>query len=296
MAPLVLVTRPEPQATQWAQALCSQGLNAASLPLMATQAPPQATAVHRLWQELANGGRRALGPWRALMFVSPAAVTWFFAQRPSSLVGLTAWPQEVWLMAPGLGTTQALTQALQAEGLGPAQIFHPPVDAAQFDSEHLWPVLAPLAWQGQRVAILSGGDGEQARGRQWLSQQWQAAGAEVHTVHTYQRGPGLWTPRQQALARQAWADPAGHVWLSSSSDALGLLHTHHLPLLWAPQGSQGAQDARGTTLAPVSATPAHRLLVTHPRIAEAAALWGWTDVTTCPPTLDAVRATLGQTD
>ncbi len=280
MAPLVLVTRPEPQATQWAHALATQGLNAASLPLMATQAPADATAVHRLWQELAQALEPGLRPrWRALMFVSPAAVAWFFAQRPP-LPGLGAWPAGVLLAAPGLGTAQALQDALSAAQLGPADVLHPPADAAQFDSEHLWPVLAPWDWRDQAVAIVSGGDSEQARGRQWLSQRWQAAGAQVHTVLTYQRGPGAWTPAQQALARHAWQDPTQHIWLSSSSEALGLLHTYHLPALW-PHG-----------VAAVPATPAHRLLVTHPRIAEAAAPWGWTDIATCPPTVDAVATAL----
>jgi uroporphyrinogen-III synthase len=282
MAPLVLVTRPEPQATQWAQALVTQGLNAASLPLMATQAPADASAVPGLWHALAQPLERGERPsWRALMFVSPAAVAWFFAQRPP-LPGLRAWPAGVLLAAPGLGTAQALQEALRAAQLGPADVLHPPADAAQFDSEHLWPVLAPWDWRDQAVAILSGGDSELARGRQWLSQRWQAAGAQVHTLLTYQRGPGTWTPDQQALARRAWHAPADHIWLSSSSEALGLLHTHHLPSLW-PQAAVA-----------VPATPAHRLLVTHPRIAEAAAPWGWTDILTCPPTLDAVATTLLQ--
>ncbi len=297
MPPLVLVTRPEPQASQWADSLRQLGLPAQALPLMSTRAAAQPEAVRRLWRELFQDGAladQAAQPtapaspgaaprWRALMFVSPAAVHWFFAQRPQPGSGTSAlpaptWPAHTLLIAPGLGTARALHEALQAAHLGPAQVLHPPADAEQFDSEHLWPVLKALDWQGQQVAILSGGDAEQAKGRQWLTLRWQDAGAQVHTVLCYQRGPAQWTPAQQALARQAWTQPARHLWLCSSSEALALLHSHQLPALWPESPESDVQ----------AVTPAHRLLATHPRIAEAAAHTGWVDIGTCPPTLDAV--------
>jgi uroporphyrinogen-III synthase len=284
MATTVLVTRPEPQASEWAQALQQAGLQAHPLPLMATAAPADATALTRLWQELAADAVQ-VGPrprWRALMFVSPAAVHWFFQQRPPAL-SWPCWPAGTCLAAPGLGTAQALQQALAAcmpQGAPGATVLHPSADAAQFDSEHLWPVLASIDWRGQRVAILSGGDAEQARGRQWLTSQWQAAGAQVDTVLTYQRGPSDWPPGQARLAATAWAAPADHIWLASSSEAIGLLHTHHLP----PLGPSAAS--------PCLATPGHRLLATHPRIADSARAWGWQDITLCAPTLESVIQTL----
>lgn len=284
MPPLVLVTRPEPQASQWADSLRQLGLPAQPLPLMSTRAAPSPDAVQRLWHELLRDGPPR---WRALMFVSPAAVHWFFAQRPqpdghASSQQAHTWPEHTLLIAPGLGTTRALHEALQAAHLSPAQVLHPPADAEQFDSEHLWPVLKHLDWQGQHVAVLSGGDAEQAKGRQWLTLRWQEGGAQVHTVLCYQRGPAQWSPAQQALARQAWAQPAKHLWLCSSSEALALLHSHQLPALW-PENTPEANAADARAL-----TPAHRLLATHPRIAEAAAQIGWADIGTCPPTLDAV--------
>ena len=282
MTRTVLVTRPEPQASQWAQALRDQGLLAMPLPLMSTVAPTDAAPVQRLWQTLHSEALAPASPpgWRALMFVSPAAVQWFFAQRPADLAP-APWPVQTWLAAPGLGTAQALRQALTALP-GPAPgacagpvLLHPPADAAQFDSEHLWPVLAPLDWSGQHVAIISGGDAEQAKGRQWLTARWQSAGAQVHTVLTYQRGPSTWSPDEQALARRAWQAPEAHTWLCSSSEALQLLQTHHLPALGLAQPPQG-----------------HRLLATHPRIAEVAHTLGWQNVETCAPTLEAVSAAL----
>ncbi len=279
MATTVLVTRPEPQASQWAQAMQQAGLIAQPLPLMATQAPADTTPITRLWHELAaEATLPAPRPrWRALMFVSPAAVQWFFAQRPLEL-RWPGWPSGTCLAAPGLGTAQALDQALSAWLPQPhgATLLHPPADAAQFDSEHLWPVLAPIDWAGQQVAILSGGDAEQARGRQWLTAQWQSAGARVATVLTYQRGPGVWSPDQARLATEAWQAPGAHLWLASSSDGLALLHTHHLPGLSPPSAS------------PCLATADHRLLATHPRIADSARAWGWQDIRLCAPTLASV--------
>ncbi|MEY4765371.1 MAG: hypothetical protein RI907_2044 [Pseudomonadota bacterium] len=288
MAPTVLVTRPEPQASRWAAALRQAGLQAHALPLMATQAAAQPGPVHALWRDLAADLARpkpSTPRWRALMFVSPAAVQWFFQQRPAELPPL-AWPADTWVACPGLGTAAAVQEALKhASGPAPT-VLHPAADAEQFDSEHLWPVLAERDWSGQRVAIVSGGDAEQAQGRRWLTERWQAAGAEVVTVLTYQRGPAPWSPQQAQLARTAWLQPASHVWLASSSDALALLHTHHLPALAAPAATEAQR-----------ATPGHRLLATHPRIAENALTWGWQDIALCAPTLDAVvRSLQGRSD
>lgn len=279
MPPMVLVTRPEPQASLWAAQLRNAGLSAQALPLMATQAAADPGAVRDLWHQLRAQAPGRTPSWRALMFVSPAAVHWFFRQRPAD-APQAPWPVATWLACPGLGTAQALRDALREawpEALGDAAptVLHPPADAPQFDSEHLWPVLQPLDWSRQRVAIVSGGDADQAQGRRWLTERWQAAGAEVHTVLTYQRGPSVWSPAQSALAEQAWAQPQDHLWLVSSSDALQLLHTHHLPALLAAP-------------APEPATPLHRILTTHPRIAERAASWGWREVLCCAPTQDAI--------
>ncbi len=283
MLPTVLVTRPEPQASAWARQLCDAGLPAVALPLMATEGAADPTAVHALWHALAADAATAdpASPsWRALMFVSPAAVQWFFQQRPAELAAMP-WPSGTWLACPGLGTAQALHTALAAlpPGATPPPGLPPPADAEQFDSEHLWPVLATRSWLGQRVAIISGGDAEQATGRQWLTERWQAAGAQVHTVLTYQRGAARWTPAQRDTALRAWQHPGEHLWLASSSDALRLLHATHLPALLGLAPGPSLRAGAG-----------HRLLTTHPRIAEQAQALGWQDVQGCPPTLAGVIA------
>lgn len=266
---LTLVTRPEPQASGWAEALAAQGVAAQALPLIAIDAPPQAAAVVHLWRTLAQQ--------RLLMFVSPAAAEWFFRLRPSDAPEgspAPAWPTQTLVAAPGPGTAQAVLALGAAAGLTPHSMVSPPEHSAQFDSEALWPLLAPMDWQGQRVGIVSGGDTTGARGRTWLTEQWRRAGAHVEAVQAYQRGPGAWTPAQQTLAQQALAAPQTHVWLLSSSQAIDHLVTHHLPALGPAS--------------PPPDWPRMRALCTHPRIAEHAAAHGFGEVRQCAPTVAAV--------
>ena len=257
---LALVTRPEPQASAWAQSLCEAGLPAKALPLIGIAAPEDVTAVQLLWRQLPD--------IRALMFVSPAAVEWFFRLRPTD----ATWPASVLATAPGPGTAKELLAQGAPVGLTSEQIISPGPDAAQFDSETLWPLLAPLNWERQRVCIISGGDGQEARGRTWLSEQWRARGAEVQAVLTYQRGPASWSPEQTELARLALTRPQQHVWLLSSSEALGflallsrsLLHIHPPP--W----------------------PDLHVMATHPRIAERARELGIRQIIQTRPDLNEV--------
>lgn len=256
----VLVTRPEPQASIWAADLDSNGLDAHALPLIAIEGPADPAPVRQTWQDMASQ--------RLLMFVSPAAVEWFFRLQPAGC----HWAEHTLAATPGPGTAQALIQAGAACGLRPGQILCPDVQSSQFDSEALWPVLAPLDWASQQVSIISGGDQAEARGRTWLAEQWRARGASVASVLTYQRTPGEWTPAQQALASQAWQTPAAHIWLFSSSQAIDHLVEHHLP-------------ASGQ---PVPDWSAVRAVVTHPKIAERCRALGMQRLTATRPTLAAV--------
>lgn len=252
-----LVTRPQPQAESWVQSLQQQGIPAKALPLIDIGAPEQPEAVSAIWHNM-----RA---YRALMFVSPAAVQWFFRQRPEHV----HWCATTWAAAPGPGTAKALLTQGGDLGLTPDRLLTPAHDAAQFDSEHLWPILSQHDWSQQTVGILSGGDNQEAKGRTWLTRQWQACGATVHTVLTYQRGPARWQAHEQALAATAWREPHRHIWMFSSSEALGFLKD-----LAAASGG-----VPWTKL---------RALTTHPRISETARSLGIEDIIECRPDLDEV--------
>lgn len=259
----VLVTRPEPQASQWAHALQAEGIDAHALPLMSIEGPAQVEPVQTLWRELALA--------RLVMFVSPAAAQWFFQLRPPHL----RWTPGTLAAAPGPGTAHALLQAGACAGLRAEHLLHPDADAAQFDSEHLWPLLAPLDWSGQAVWIISGGNQHSPKGRAWLREQLQARGAHVTPLLTYQRLPARWKPEDQALAHAACLQPRQHTWLFSSSEAID-----HLPALLAANGDNGAPWA------------AWRAVATHPRIAERAASAGFGEVLQARPTTDSVAQAL----
>lgn len=251
-APAVLVTRPREEAQRWVDQLQAAGVPAEALPLIDISPVLDAAALAALWQQLDRCA--------ALMFVSGNAVGQFFAGAPRP------WPPQLRCLAPGPGTARAL----RAQGVPAALIDSPPEQAAQFDSEALWQVIAGRPWQGQRVLIVRGLSGEEAgsSGRDWLAQQLRALGAEVEAVAVYRRGAPRFDDRQRA--RMAAAQDDGSLWLFSSSEAIG-----HLP---ADLDWRRAQA-----------------LATHPRIAEAARRAGFGRVVQSRPTLADVLASIEST-
>lgn len=269
----VIVTRPVPEATAWQQALRAAGWPAQALPLITIGAPADQQVQQRL--------EHARAHWLeadAIMFVSATAVQHFFSaavQVPQGACVRTRF----W--APGPGTARVLARALAARGLGSDAIDAPAADAAQFDSETLWPVVAPQLQPGRRVLIVRGASRDASaqpnnaaagqtlagQGRNWLIQQCQTAGAQVDACVAYERCAPSVTPAVQAQLRDAAAP--GSVWLFSSSEALAHLRS------MAPHG----RWAQATALA------------THPRIAATAraAGFGWV-VQTRPALPDVLRA------
>jgi uroporphyrinogen-III synthase len=233
-------------------ALRAHGVQAEALPLIDIGRPADDTPVHDAWQHL---------PAFALaMFVSPNAVARFFACRPAGAV----WPSGLLAGSPGPGTSAALLAA----GVPPALVVQPDAAAPQFDSEALWERLAALrAWQGASVLVVRG-----EGGRDWLAQTLAGQGARVQCVQAYRRVAPTLDSAGQALLAQALAHPAGHLWLFSSSEAIG-----HLAGL-APPGTDWRQA---------------RAVVSHPRIAATAAAAGFGQVQQVRPTLQAVLEALG---
>ena len=252
MALRLLVTRPQPQADSWVERLRAQGVDAQALPLLAIDAVADKGALQAAWHDLK---RYALA-----MFVSPNAVSHFFAARPVTSIA-SAWPAATRAAATGPGTLQALHSA----GVPPALCVAPPPDAAQFDSTALWARLRGETWIGRNVLVLRG-DG----GRDEFAAHLRQAGASVHFVQAYRRGPAALGAAERRLLDAALAQPQRHVWWLSSAEAVGYL----------PQFAPGA-DWR-----------AARALASHPRIAARARDIGFGHVFEAPPTLDAVRDSL----
>ncbi|MFN0186150.1 MAG: uroporphyrinogen-III synthase [Aquabacterium sp.] len=244
----VLVTRPQPQADEWVQALRARRCDAVALPLLRRVAAQGGAAVAQAWAGLCSAAPPSLA-----MFVSPGAVSAFMAARPAA----TGWPAGVRAAATGPGTSAALRGA----GLPPEMIVEPDAQAGQYDAEALWRQLAVEDWRG-RAVLLVRGEG----GRDWLSAQWRAAGATVMPVDAYRREAPAWSAAEQAQAAQAVREPARHLWLFSSSQAVA-----QLPGLMPGAGWGQAHS-----------------LATHPRIAEAARAAGFGQVAECRPLVDEV--------
>jgi uroporphyrinogen-III synthase len=248
----VVVTRPQPQANAWVSQLVDRGVNAVALPLLQTLPPPDASAVQAAWRDLTT--------FQGAVFVSPAAVQAWMSAKPEG----TVWPASVWAAAPGPGTAAALAAHQVTTLHAPAK------EAPQFDSEALWAALPAQSWQGQRILIVHGG-----AGREWLTQQWQAQGAQVHKVQAYQRQAATLDDAQRATFRQALDDAKGHAWLFSSSEIVDIMVKHAQPL--------GAEASLAGSTA----------LCTHPSIAaRARALESW-HVHEVQPTVDALVSWVG---
>ena len=255
----LIVTRPAAQAMPWVVALQALGLDAQALPLIDIAPPRDLAPVRAAWRAL---DAMALDSLRQdsqalVMFVSANAVEHFFAARPTGL----EWPATLLAGSTGPGTTAALRAA------GVPHIEEPAADAPQFDTEALWARLALRRWQGARVWVVRGEDG-----RDWLADTLRAQGAEVAFVAAYRRVPPVLDAAGRALLAAARAKPEQHLWLFSSSQALG-----HL------QALSGAGD-----------WSAALAFASHPRIAQAARQAGFGQVALVAPTPQAVALQLGR--
>ena len=150
----LIVTRVQPQASQWAQALGARGHDAVVLPLIETGGLADTRAIGQAWLRLAD--------YAAVMFVSAHAVNYFFkGNEAPALIGKAFQATSTRAWATGPGTTAALA----AQGLPSHWVDAPAPASGQFDSEHLWQRVHTQINAGARVLIVRGdtpGSGESA--------------------------------------------------------------------------------------------------------------------------------------
>ena len=247
----LIVTRPAAQAADWLLALRALGQEAVALPLIDISPAENPAPLHAAWAAVLGEPALAL-----VMFVSANAVQHFFALAPDGC----GWPAGLRAAGPGPGTAAALIEA----GVPPGQVVQPPSDAETFDSESLWSLLSGEDWAARQVLVVRGEEG-----RDWLAETLRERGARVDFVAAYRRHAPQPGAEGVALLAHAQANPAQHLWVFSSSQAVG-----HLRLL-AP----GADWREACALA------------SHPRIAQAARELGFGQVLLLPaPTPAAVAA------
>jgi uroporphyrinogen-III synthase len=196
----IIVTRPRAQADALVAGLRAGGLDAVALPLIDIAAVPDPQALQQAWRDLP--------PLALTMFVSANAVHHFMRLRPPG----SAWPAHVLAGSTGPGTSAALREA----GVPQAALIEPPGEV--FDSEALWERLRLRDWQGRRVLVVRG-----EGGRDWLAEQLARAGARVDFVAAYRRVLPPLDEQARALLDAALAQPLQHLWLFSSSQAVGNL-------------------------------------------------------------------------
>jgi uroporphyrinogen-III synthase len=243
----VIVTRPLAQAETLVDDLRRGGIDAVALPLIDIVPAQDLAPLRQAWREL---GRYAL-----VMFVSANAVQQFMQQRPPGF----DWPAGVLAGSTGPGTSAAL----HAAGV-PRDSWIEPAGQV-YDSEALWEQLRTRAWAGRQVLVVRG-----ENGRDWLSEQLVAAGAQVEFVAAYGRQAPRWDASARRLLGQALAQPQQHLWAFSSSEAVG-----HLRRL-AP----GADWSRACALA------------SHPRIVASARRLGFGQVSLAAISASAVTQEL----
>ena len=268
----LLLTRPRAQADDWIRRMAALDVPTASLPLIDIAPAADPAGLAQAWS--------ALPATDLAMFVSPNAVEHFFDRRRAD-GGQDAWPDRTWAATVGPGSARALVE----RGVPEARIVQPPAEADSLDSEHLWPELCRVAgadWTGRR-ALLVRGDG----GREWLGDRLREAGAAVSAVSVYRRACPVLDAPGRRLLREALEAPDRHVWLFSSSEAIG-----HLDSL-----EQGTRDPAAALSAPPSDPPPMpadwgrvRALATHERIAARARALGVGHVVLVRPDAAAVAA------
>ncbi|WP_431289139.1 uroporphyrinogen-III synthase [Roseateles chitinivorans] len=261
----LLLTRPQAQADDWGRRMATLGVPTVSFPLIDIEPADDPAPIAAAWSTL---------PVTDLaMFVSPNAVEHFFDRRPDG----APWPDRTWAATVGPGSARALIE----RGVPAARLVQPPAGSDSLDSEHLWPELVRVAgadWSGRR-ALLVRGDG----GREWLGDRLRDAGAEVGAVGVYRRACPRLSAETGALLRTALRTPERHIWLFSSSEAIG-----HLEAL-----EKGTRET-GSVGDPAPLTPPAwgrvRALATHERIAVRAQTLGVGHVVLVRPEAEAVAA------
>ncbi len=261
-SPRVIVTRPAGEASRWVASLRTAGLDAVALPLIVVEPVSDVSRLLAIWQHRHT--------YDAIMFVSGAAVEYFFKQKevlaPSTRAQAASHPiAEPRFWAPGPGTAQALQRA----GVDARAIDQPAAHAASFDSEALWADVHAQVAPGTRILIVRGSDAAgRSAGRDWLTQQIRAVGGRCDVVVAYQRRAPQWGEAEQELAEQGATGAA--VWLFSSSEAIANL-CHAMPgFEWK----------------------AARAVATHARIAQAAREAGFGTVQIASPTPSALVASI----
>lgn len=258
---LILVTRPQTPGRALAAQLRAAGVDALWWPafdLLPPQDPSglRATIAH-------------LDEYDFTVFVSPAAVR-AFADAFGAESGNKLWPETTAIGVVGTATRAAVLA--QLPGARRARLLCPEGDAAaEGGSEALWAVLPALGSTPRKVLIARA-----QSGRQWLSDQFAAAGAQVEEVEAYQRVAHAPTTLEWSALHAGLASGRRLAALLTSTEAVAALI-----------------DSLGRDRTARAALDACIALSIHPRITAALLASGMHDVHSCSADVTSIIAALG---
>lgn len=200
MSATVILTRPGEQNDVLAARLAEAGLDPIVLPALrivpsvldaSTITPPN--------------------EYDVIVFVSGNSVRMYFellARRAPA----AGWPALTLAAAVG----RATAQALEDTGIvPPSHIVAPDPATCGQDSESLWALLAPSVHRYKRVLVVRGNTG-----REWLGQQFEAAGVTVERLALYSRVALEWNGQQADAIRDALARPQPVIFLLTSGESV----------------------------------------------------------------------------
>ncbi len=251
LLPPIVVTRPIAQARLTQQKIEASGRQAVLFPLLEINALDDTTAL--------DAALAKLSEYSLVAFVSPNAIDAAFRRRQP-------WPDEVPLAVMGEGSRQALA----AHGITAAttQIYSP-ADIERTDSQTLLEVLDATAYAGRNVLIVRG-----EGGRELLADALRATGAVVTQVAAYRRSAPVIDADCLGKLRGLLSQQC--LWIITSSEALRVL----VSMAECLDREEDRVDDTGPMgkLSWVAILQRQDLVVPHVRIAETAALLGFSRV------------------
>ncbi len=250
----VVVTRPGTAGQALAVALQHDGQPALWLPAFEFGPAPDESQARAVLARLAD--------FDLAVFVSPQAA------RATAALMSQPWPARTAIAAVGAGTRSAVLDSVP--GASATTVLAPSGDeeSGGSGSESLWPLLQAMQPAPRRVLLLRA-----ERGRDWLGERLQQAGATVTPLAVYSRQAHV--PSADTRARLAAAAAGGLACVITSSDAVDAL-----------------SDMLGGLPDVLAALRGGIALASHPRIAERLRAAGFTRVAECSPRSAAVLTAL----
>ncbi|HYG43181.1 MAG TPA: uroporphyrinogen-III synthase [Bordetella sp.] len=207
MPRIAILTRPDGRNEALAHPLRTAGWQVLELPALEIQPMPVQAGLLPLPQD-----------YDLVVFVSGNAARLYMAQL-RDVAGQATWPATTPAATVGPASARALREL---PGFGAdTTVLCPPPEALTHDSEALWAVLRTRGEMPGRVLLVRG-----TQGRDWLSDQLAAAGAQVVRHAAYRRQPASW-PAEAVQQLHEWARLGMRpTWLLTSGEGLAAVQAH----------------------------------------------------------------------